>query len=344
MLNSPPPHEVLRAYDLEDVVWESIGGGHINLTYRIGHGDACWALQRVNPIFSAEIHHNIEAVTEHLHRRGLLTPRLIRTKDRELWTKDVHGNVWRLMHWIDGRCHASVTGAALCQDAGRLLGLFHAALLDCTHQFVGMRLGVHDTAVHIKNLQQALSTPVAHPAYDDAQALGQEILQGLAELPPLDGLPKRLVHGDPKISNFIFDAQGEALCLVDLDTVGPMSIPLELGDALRSWCNPTGEDTRDAAFSMELFSAGLLGYRQGAGDLLSLTERQAIVPAVEMIALELAARFCLDILKESYFAWDRNLYEFAWQHHLLRTQSQLSLARSIAAQRAAMEKWVRRDF
>ena len=55
------------------------------------------------------------------------------------------------------------------------------------------------------------------------------------------------MHGDPKISNLMFARDSDrGLCLIDLDTLGPMPIALELGDALRSWCNPAAEDARAA--------------------------------------------------------------------------------------------------
>ena len=73
------------------------------------------------------------------------------------------------------------------------------------------------------------------------------------------------MHGDPKINNLLFDAAtGRALCFIDLDTLGRMPLPLELGDAFRSWCNPAGEDNRQSAFALDLFAAAVDGYAAGA--------------------------------------------------------------------------------
>ena len=131
-----------------------------------------------------------------------------------------------------------------------------------------------------------------------------------AHLPDLPLTRERLVHGDPKISNFIFDPDtDEAIGLVDLDTVASMPIVLELGDAFRSWCNPLGEDTTETTFSLPFFHAAIGGYARGAPGLLSEDEWQALPDATLTIALELAARFAADALQESYFGWDTARFE-----------------------------------
>ena len=51
-------------------------------------------------------------------------------------------------------------------------------------------------------------------------------------LPALPALPPRVSHGDLKFNNILFAPPPDAqpICLVDLDTVGPMSLAFELGD------------------------------------------------------------------------------------------------------------------
>src|SRR5687768_7492651 len=70
--------------------------GLINQTYLVEDGDARFVLQRVNPIFPVGIQRNILAVTEHLHARGLLTPRLLSTRAGELCVQLGEQGLWRL--------------------------------------------------------------------------------------------------------------------------------------------------------------------------------------------------------------------------------------------------------
>jgi Ser/Thr protein kinase RdoA (MazF antagonist) len=144
------------------------------------------------------------------------------------------------------------------------------------------------------------------------------------------------VHGDPKLNNIVFGKDGTARCLIDLDTLSRMTIPVELGDAFRSWCNPTGEDVVAARFDLSLFEAAIGGYARETRGFLTPAEIAAIPGAVETIALELAARFCADALEESYFGWNRVRFPSASAHNLHRARSQLALGQSIAGMREEM--------
>ena len=119
--------------------------------------------------------------------------------------------------------------------------------------------------------------------------------------------------------------------VIDLDTIGPSTLAVELGDAWRSWCNPAGEDNPDAVcFSIEAFSASAAGWLEGwssVGVPISADEKQSLVPGIERICLELSARFCTDSLKNSYFKEDLQRHPVVGTHNLIRAKSQLRLAR-----------------
>jgi Ser/Thr protein kinase RdoA (MazF antagonist) len=330
------PAVVLRAWGLEGAKPEPILMGNINRTFRIGDV----ILQRLNPIFGPEVHDDIEAVTSHIEARGLRTPRLLRTTSGELWTTDDDGGVWRLQTFIDGIIITANASAGHCREAGRLLGAFHTAVADLDYTFSNRRPGVHDTERHRDHLAEVLGSHTGHGAFAEVEPVGRAILEMLDALPPATGLPPRIVHGDPKITNVVFDEQ-TALCFIDLDTFSRMTIPVELGDAFRSWCNTAGEDQTEARFDLDLFRAGIEGYADRARALLTAPEIDAIVPAVETIALELAARFCADALEESYFGWNQVKFPSASAHHLHRARGQLSLGRAIHERRADMEGVVR---
>jgi Ser/Thr protein kinase RdoA (MazF antagonist) len=217
---------------------------------------------------------------------------------------------------------------ALAREAGRMLGVFHRALADFDQPLSNRRPGVHDTPRHLEKLRRALAAHGAHPAHANVAALAERILALAAAAVPPAALPDRLVHGDPKISNVVFRS-GLAVCLIDLDTLARMPVPLELGDALRSWCNLESEDTAAARFSSARFEAALEGYAAGAGALLGAAEWQAIPKAMLTIAVELAARFAADALDESYFGWDAARFASASEHNLTRAAGQLALAEHI---------------
>ena len=54
---------------------------------------------------------------------------------------------------------------------------------------------------------------------------------------------KKIIHGDPKLSNFLFDKNSKnVVSLIDLDTISTGSFLIDLADCIRSLCNLSGED------------------------------------------------------------------------------------------------------
>ena len=333
------PHTILAHWGLESAACELITVGLINATFKVeGHNDR-FILQKLNPIFDPALHHDIEAITTRLAANDLATPMLVRTKNGELWVCDDNGDVWRALSYVEGQTFQKATEAGMCWQAGAFLARFHAALWDFDYQFKARRLGVHDTPKHLRNLGEALTKHTAHAAYDEVAPVGEAIseLASSLELDPV--LPGRVVHGDPKLSNFLFDAKGSVVCMVDLDTLASMPIPVELGDAFRSWCATSGEDA-SGEFNHAFFEAGLRGYASEMGSKLTRDEWLAIPPTVERITVELASRFCADALDESYFGWDQTNFPSASAHNLTRAKSMLALAHSIHGHRGLMERTV----
>ncbi len=334
----------LAYYELGPSSLTAIDVGLINITFRVESGSGCFALQRLNPIFGAGVNQDIEAVTLHIEARGLETPKMVRTRSGELWV-DLDGEVWRMLTWMPGDNLGRADSPVRTQAAGKLLGRFHAAVQDLEHDFVNARLGVHDTPAHLKGLAESLESCSQHRLFERLRPVAQEVLQLCQELGPVSGLPDRVVHGDPKLNNLIFDPDsGEGRCLIDLDTLARMPVVLELGDAFRSWCNPAGEDEGAPTFDMSLFEGALAGYGVGAPNLLQRAETEALVRATATIMLELAARFAKDALLETYFGWDAQRFGTRGEHNLVRAQIQLGLAKSLLDRRSDAERVVKQHL
>lgn len=338
------PESVLAAYGLESPRIAPLGSGLINETWRIDSERGSFVLQRVNPIFPADINRDIDAVTRHIAASGLVTLQLVPNRHAELWTTYAERN-WRLLTYIDGVSHDALSTPAQAKSAGALLVAFHRAVDDLEHEFSSPRLGIHDTARHLEFLHETLRTKSGHPRHADIRRLAERIFAAARELAPLPAMPDRIVHGDPKINNLLFTRDSDlAFSLVDLDTLARMPLPLELGDALRSWCNPAGEDDRVSEFSAQLFAEAIRGYAQGAAGWMIAAETASIVTATETILIELASRFCADALNESYFGWNPERFASRSEHNQARAASQLHVAESLAAQRSELEKIVSSTF
>ena len=333
-----------------------LGQGLINETFLLdapapGQPARRYVLQRVNPLFSPAIHQNIQAVTSAVAAAGLVTPALLPTREGELCLQlpgdiaGLDGRIWRVMTYVPGHCFDVLStdpaeAARQAAAAGALIARFHAALDGVSHTFVGLRAGVHDTPRHLATLTRALAEHGAHALHAAVAPLGAQILAAAAALPALPSLPPRICHGDLKFNNVLFAAavppgSAQALCLIDLDTVGPQPLAFELGDAWRSWCNRSGEDEPEASLDLDIFTASLEGYRQAYGQPLSADQRRALLLGPEWISLELAARFAADALNETYFGWDPGRFASRGAHNLVRARGQFSLHRAFVAARQA---------
>lgn len=341
MTPSTVPASVLDQYGLAGATITPITAGHINATWAVAHAGRKLVLQRLSRIFGEEIHEDIEAVTRHLALKGMITPLLVPTRTAASFARDEEHNVYRVFTWVDGETHLKASSPEMCEAAAELLGRFHFALADLQHTFKNKRGNIHDTPKHVAKLRTVLRTHAGHDHYGTIEPVCRRILERLAELPSLASLPTRVVHGDPKISNVLFAPSGAAVCLVDLDTLGPANIAVELGDALRSWCNPEPEDSLESRIDLNYFAAAVRGYLRGAKGLATSAETEMIPIGVETIALELAARFATDALEESYFGWDEKRFGRACEHNLLRAKAQLIVADAMKAKREQAMRLIR---
>lgn len=340
-----PTADTLAALGLSEAELTPLDSGLINRSWiATSPGSARCVLQAVNSIFPPEINADIDIVTRHLERRGVTTPRLIPLPGGSLWL-EAQETVWRVLTFMSGETYECLPGPDHAREAGALLGRFHAALADFDYDFVNARLGVHDLDQHIAALRDALAKHTGHRRFAEIEPLGSAILSLATSMPALPETPDRTVHGDPKVSNIVFEAEsGVAVCLIDLDTLSRMPLALELGDALRSWCNPAGEDSATATVNTVLYRSALTGYASEAKRFITEAEWRGFPAAMLRITVELAARFCADALEERYFGWNRERFESASAHNQIRAASQLHLAENIAADLATLEIETGRAF
>lgn len=340
------PEFVLAQYrDLAGQTIYEQSGGLINRTYRVDGRNGSAIVQRLHPVFAGIVNEDIDVVTAHLEARGLITPRPVRTDAGALWVEDGEGGVWRVLTFVEGQSFNRITSTNMAHEAGKLVARFHLAMRDLEYEYRHVRAGVHDARRHFEVLRVALQEHSGHRLFDQVAPLAEKIWSIAEKLPDLSSLSKRHAHGDLKISNLLFrDDRGH--CLVDLDTLGRMIWPFEMGDALRSWTNPHGEDEQRSAVDVDTFAAALFGYGEIAGKsgLVSGEELEGLVSGLGTICVILSARFLADALNERYFGYDAARFPARGEHNLVRGRGQLSLFESVEGRRGELETVVRRAF
>lgn len=328
------PAAVRRAYGLEADA-EPIRGGWINDTYCVSRAGQRVVLQKLHPVFAGEVNEDIDRITRFLAERGQTTPRLVRTDAGAPYVTE--DGVWRVITFVPGRTFDRMTPSR-ARAAGRLVGRFHRLVRDLDHTFGFTRPGAHDTAAHLAKLRGLVGT---ERRFD---ALANDVLSLADGLPSRTALPTQIVHGDLKASNLRFDAAGqEAIALLDLDTLAHGTVDIDLGDALRSWCNRDEADP-ESSFDVPTFEAALRGWAEGGRGAFTVAEARAVVAGVETLAVELASRFAADVYEDRYFGFDATRFDGRRAHNLARTRGQLALARSIRRQRDALHEIVMSVF
>lgn len=308
-------------------------------------------------------------------------PRVLLTGAGQDHWRDPDGFFWRALTFVpDAESHHTVKDLDHAREVGWALGLFHKLISDLPLERLADTLpGFHVTPGYLRRYDEVLGrlkegrgNGKEAPATITGQAeLAAPHRPGLApgalsenspeaafcrrfvearrtwasvleDAKTRGELPLRPIHGDPKVNNVMVDtATGKAVCLVDLDTVKPGLVHYDLGDCLRSGCNPLGEEIgnwEQVRFEPEICRAILRGYLSQAGDFLTPQDYDYLFDAVRLLPFELGLRFFTDYLEGNVYFKVR--YP---EHNLLRALVQFRLTESIESQEAAIRPLIR-DF
>jgi Ser/Thr protein kinase RdoA (MazF antagonist) len=301
----------------------------------------------VSDVFAPAIHENIEAVTRHLAAKGLRVAHLLRTRTGALSADLGALGRWRLMDHLGGVSFDQVQSVAQARSAGALVGRFHAAIADFDAPLAPMGIPYRDTSRYLAALRQALIDHPDHRLHAQTREVAERIFSAFESMGSPPRAPTRVIHGDLKLSNLLFEAgtppgRDVAFALVDFDTLMRGTLWMELGDLWRSWCNSVGEDSTSPRFDLEIFAASCDGFARGFGAPLDPVELDSLAEAPERIILELAARFAADALEETYWGWDPERFPARGEHDIHRAVGQWRLYEATRATRSRRRELLRR--
>ncbi len=330
------------------------GNGNINDTYivSVGADDEKFVLQRINVyVFNQPklISRNLRTFTEHVERR--LTqengnqsrrwelPQVLQAKTGQDYFFDDRGEFWRAISYIDNsQTYDTVQNQQHAWEAGYALGRFHSLLSDLNvEQMNDTLVGFHVVPQYLEKYDAVMTTGTlreTNPAVEYCHCMVTERREWAAvleEARDAGELTVRNIHGDPKINNImISDETGQAVSMVDLDTVKPGLVHYDIGDALRSSCNPLGEDAADyeaVRFDTDLAKTILEGYLSVADEFLTAKDYEYIFDSIRLLAFEMGLRFFQDYLAGDVYFKVKNP-----EHNLHRAMVQFKLLESIEAQ------------
>ena len=138
----------------------------------------------------------------------------------------------------------------------------------------------------------------------------------------------------------MFDKKsGDALCIIDLDTIMPGLSIFDFGDSIRFGANTGAEEEPDLSkvhFSLPLYRAYADGYLSEVAAAMTPAEVDSLPVGAKMMALEIGMRFLGDYLNgDVYFKTDYP------EHNLVRSRTQLKLLQEMEAHWQEMLSCVR---
>ncbi len=243
---------------------------------------------------------------------------------------------WRAMVYIDHTlCYDILEDKIMAYQTGLGLARFHQTCsdLDFTKLEKSFK-DFHNTKYYIGQFNKIIKDKNFMKLEDNVNKRVEKLISSLSNhivyvefmLGYLKekSIDHRVIHGDPKLSNFLFDNKDKyVVSLIDLDTVSSGYLLTDLADCIRSICNIAGEDAfniENVYFDIKSCKDFLKGYfsipNQKGADCFEL-----LPEFIYLIIVELTIRFLSDFLQSNnYFKVNyqtQNLYRAEVQYSLL---------------------------
>ena len=322
-----------------------LGNGLINDTFLVSTKSAPFVLQRINrQVFPKPelIMENLETLNQHIEKKistavKLQIPSILTTQQGKISFADEKGDCWRAISYIaNTESLETIVNASDTEQVGFALGHFHRLISDLDPLTLHDTLpGFHMTPGYLDHYQHLFNQSSPKTDSPESRYCAEFIdsLQHSADI--LEAakqqglLPLRVIHGDPKLNNFLFDRHSRKIVsIIDLDTVKPGLIHYDIGDCLRSCCHDVDTET----FNLDSCATLLKTYLSEAGAFFSEADYYFLYPAIELIPFELGLRFYTDYLEGNHYFKVSDPME-----NLRRACSQFHLCESIRAQKNAIQ-------
>lgn len=318
-----------------------LGNGLINDTYLVATPSSPFVLQRINcTVFPVpeQIMVNLTTLNQHIAKKNsasvkLQIPAILQTTDKKSLYQDTNGDFWRALSFIaNTESIETIHSISDAEQAGFALGHFHRLISDLDASLLHDTLpGFHITPEYLKHYYQVLPKRANGENRYCAEFIArfQSIADDLEAAKQQGLLPLRVIHGDPKLNNFLFDKHSRKIVsIIDLDTVKPGLIHYDIGDCVRSCCHNAGP----VEFNLDICTALLKSYLNEVGAFFTEHDYYYLYPAIRLIPFELGIRFYTDYL-------EGNRYFKVTEHgqNLQRAISQFRLCESIMAQEPAIQ-------
>ncbi len=333
------------------------GQGLINNSYKVELQDSSkeYVLQKINHHIFKDVdllQSNIKRITDHIRHKLMeagasdidrKTLTVIPTTDGKLYYFDGE-NYWRMTLLIPDSTTFEAVTPEYAYYAGKAFGQFQSMLADIPGEPLGETIpNFHNMENRMESFRVAVKNNVAG-RLDEVTDLVAEIEKRADEMCQCERLfregklPKRINHCDTKVNNMLFDAEGNVLCVIDLDTAMPGFVMSDFGDFMRTAGNTGREDDQDLDkinFNMGIFKSYTKGYLESAKNFLTPLEIELLPFGARLLTYMQLTRFLADYLNgDTYYKINSPL------HNLQRSKAQFKLLQSIEEHYPEMQNFI----
>ncbi len=348
MNNQKELYEIVSHFDIEGIVAaiEPMGAGFINDTLKVRTAGSTpdYILQRKNRNIFPDVPammENIVAVTGHIRRKVVEAGgdparevlNVVFTTDGLPYWRTPAGDYWTMCLFIDGSVtYDRADTPQLAYKGGEGIGKFQSQLADFNRPLAETIKGFHNIRWRFGQWDECLVRDAAGRRASVAREIEwiesrRGEMSSFWALVENGTIPMRVTHNDTKISNILFDAAGNVMCVIDLDTVMSSTSLNDFGDAIRSYANTGAEDDRNpdnVSLDMEMYRAYTEGYLSQRRSTLVGSELEHLAFSARYITYEQVLRFLMD-----YIDGDVYYKVNAPDHNLVRTRAQYRLLQSM---------------
>ena len=332
--------QIANSFDIDKAtkVFE-FGNGLINDTYLVECNKNKYILQKLHSIFRPTVLVDTANITRHLSDNGLKTPLVVRTKGGKLFFKDSKNRYWRMLTYIPGKCYEKGINSKQAFNAGRLVGQFHNILSSFDYKFKHKINNFYNSEARITKLKVVLKKFRYTSKYEELVDPANTVLANYKKLGnKTENCPDRIINGDLKINNIRFDNVGNAVCLLDLDTLGEYKISTDIASGARTWCNIADEgDVKNSKLDLKVFEKMIDGYLSSA-EFVTKKEVKSIPETIERVILVLVARFITDAFEEKYFRLNPRKYKNLYEQNKTKALAQLALYNDFISKKKSINK------
>ncbi len=270
-ISHPDLRPIAEGFQISGSFVEAVpyGSGHINETVAVvfdqGGTRRRYILQRINhhvfknpPAVMENILRVTAAAAENLKASGCKdvsrrTLTVVPAKNGQPFVIDGEGYHWRCYTFIEGAStYDIVSSPEQAYEAARAFGNFQSQVANLQgerlHETI---LNFHHTRSRFDRFMQVVQADPkgrlreVQAEVDFVRSLESSV-DVLLDLAAQGEIPERITHNDTKLNNvMIDDATGEAICVIDLDTVMPGLALYDFGDMMRTATSPAAEDELD---------------------------------------------------------------------------------------------------